>query len=608
MALIKCSECGHEVSDKASACPNCGCPIDNVGKIQEEIIDAEPKKKKGWIWALIVVLLCLIGGGGYYASTKLFNGGSDKDSIATIVELTPEFAKSLEVYDELGPFNEGYAAVRRGKKWGYINTKGEEVIPCSFDAADIFSEGLAAVSKSDKLAYINTKGEEVFSSPYSYYNIKNRNFSEGLAAVCDDGKWGWINQKGELVIPLSIKAEDVGLFSEGLVYCQNSGEDFSFVDKNGTVVFTGKTNYQYGKAGHTATGYYSKDFPKFRDGFAYVNDDFNTVNKYTKYDKQGKKCGTISENELPEYRLIREDESGLFEESTVHMGLKGKDGTVLIKPYYSLIGTDDAYTIVQVSNGVVLVMLVELSEYNNDVIYHYGYADLKGHDTFSKEIKEKVNKSREVFYQKLQEEERLRKEGPDWLQGAWRLELTDDYGNHLGYMYEVFNHGSSKSYIDDRLLLEHDYTVSDDMIMYDKGHYQLDNTRQIVLGANGKEMQKVSDDPYYTPNSSSSQSSSSSYSNNSSSSSKGYRFSSPQDVIGWLADKSFYNGNRRLRIRPNGVWLNDYCATFAPNVERWESWKALIRAYTATGERLSFFVDPINGTVTDEASDVFRLR
>ena len=233
---------------------------------------------------------------------------------------------------------------------------------------------------------------------------------------------------------------------------------------------------------------------------------------------------------------------------------------------------------------------------------------MKGNDTFTAEQKERCYESKKASLRKAEDNERLRKEGPDWLQGAWRLELTDDYGNHLGYMYEVFNHGSSKSYIDDRLLLEHDYTVSDDMIMYDKGHYQLDNTRQIVLGANGKEMQKISDDPYYTPNSSSSQSSSSSYSNNSSSSSKGYRFSSPQDVIGWLADKSFYNGNRRLRIRPNGVWLNDYCATGAPNVERWESWKALIRAYTATGERLSFFVDPINGTVTDEASDDFRLR
>ena len=27
MTLIKCSECGKEVSDKAKACPNCGFPI-----------------------------------------------------------------------------------------------------------------------------------------------------------------------------------------------------------------------------------------------------------------------------------------------------------------------------------------------------------------------------------------------------------------------------------------------------------------------------------------------------------------------------------------------------------------------------------------------------
>lgn len=27
MALIKCSECGREVSDKATTCPHCGCPI-----------------------------------------------------------------------------------------------------------------------------------------------------------------------------------------------------------------------------------------------------------------------------------------------------------------------------------------------------------------------------------------------------------------------------------------------------------------------------------------------------------------------------------------------------------------------------------------------------
>lgn len=31
MALIRCSECGKEISDKASACPNCGAPVKRAG-------------------------------------------------------------------------------------------------------------------------------------------------------------------------------------------------------------------------------------------------------------------------------------------------------------------------------------------------------------------------------------------------------------------------------------------------------------------------------------------------------------------------------------------------------------------------------------------------
>ncbi len=29
MSLIKCPECGKEISDRAVSCPNCGCPINN---------------------------------------------------------------------------------------------------------------------------------------------------------------------------------------------------------------------------------------------------------------------------------------------------------------------------------------------------------------------------------------------------------------------------------------------------------------------------------------------------------------------------------------------------------------------------------------------------
>lgn len=37
MALIKCDECGKEISDKAKACPNCGCPIDEKNEVTTEL-------------------------------------------------------------------------------------------------------------------------------------------------------------------------------------------------------------------------------------------------------------------------------------------------------------------------------------------------------------------------------------------------------------------------------------------------------------------------------------------------------------------------------------------------------------------------------------------
>lgn len=37
MSLIKCPECGREVSDKANSCPNCGYPIADYVAQQEEI-------------------------------------------------------------------------------------------------------------------------------------------------------------------------------------------------------------------------------------------------------------------------------------------------------------------------------------------------------------------------------------------------------------------------------------------------------------------------------------------------------------------------------------------------------------------------------------------
>ena len=74
---------------------------------------------------------------------------------------------------------------------------------------------MAAVCKNDKWGYVNTKGELIIPCIYEYAN----DFSEGLASVRKNGKEGFINKKGEIAIPF--KFEECGNFSEGLAYAGN---------------------------------------------------------------------------------------------------------------------------------------------------------------------------------------------------------------------------------------------------------------------------------------------------------------------------------------------------------------------------------------------------
>ncbi len=105
-----------------------------------------------------------------------------------IVELTPEFIKAVQQYEVLGAFSEGLAAVRKGDKWGYINTKGEVVIPTTIDAACVgrFSEGLAFVNYCDYFCLIDTEGKTVFKS-----NVNDGGFCR-VYYECDSW-WGLVD-------------------------------------------------------------------------------------------------------------------------------------------------------------------------------------------------------------------------------------------------------------------------------------------------------------------------------------------------------------------------------------------------------------------------------
>lgn len=42
MALIACTECGHQVSDRAAACPHCGAPVATPSTTPERAEESSP--------------------------------------------------------------------------------------------------------------------------------------------------------------------------------------------------------------------------------------------------------------------------------------------------------------------------------------------------------------------------------------------------------------------------------------------------------------------------------------------------------------------------------------------------------------------------------------
>lgn len=70
MALIKCLECGKEISNKAETCPHCGCPVSELASVNsllsESVVNStttekKPKKKiKTWLLISAIVLVIAI--------------------------------------------------------------------------------------------------------------------------------------------------------------------------------------------------------------------------------------------------------------------------------------------------------------------------------------------------------------------------------------------------------------------------------------------------------------------------------------------------------------------------------------------------------------------
>ena len=102
MALIKCTECGHMISDKAMNCPKCGCPTktetvqhqDNAPSNVAPVYDEEESHSNKWLYVVIAVLLAALAGGGYW----WYSQSKGNQEVRQFVE---QFVKAVETGDSM---------------------------------------------------------------------------------------------------------------------------------------------------------------------------------------------------------------------------------------------------------------------------------------------------------------------------------------------------------------------------------------------------------------------------------------------------------------------------------------------------------------------------
>lgn len=117
---------------------------------------------------------------------------------AGFIDNTGNLIVSIPGLSDGGEFHDGLAPAKIEKGWGYINKKGEWIIPPQFSQARNFSEGLAAVKLSAKrFAYIDKTAHGVLEFPADFAG----DFHEGVAMLAKDGKYGYINKRGQMVVP-----------------------------------------------------------------------------------------------------------------------------------------------------------------------------------------------------------------------------------------------------------------------------------------------------------------------------------------------------------------------------------------------------------------------
>ena len=240
------------------------------------------------------------------------------------MEGNTQFTYSYDDYHDVGSFSEGLARAMNYEegKCGYVNTKGEEVIPFSFYTADAFSEGLAAVgvelSQAEgeiRYGYIDKAGNWVVEPKYR----RAFAFQDGLAKVEDtDRNIGYIDKTGKEVIPL--RYTKITNFWNGKAFAQEKSGEVFLIDRTGKKLKSIITGEYMGECGN---------------GIISIEAEEQVAPGRVEYVKlYFDENGRISKEDARWRMRLSEGLAPYQDEKTGKYGYVGEDGTWVIAPTF----------------------------------------------------------------------------------------------------------------------------------------------------------------------------------------------------------------------------------------------------------------------------------
>ena len=146
--------------------------------------------------------------------------------------MTPELAIALRTYKIKDGVGNGLIPVEKDGLYGYMNLKGENVIPCKYKYAARFREGLAKVSnKEGQIGFIDIEGNIVI--PFSN-QITGSCFYDGFVGIKTSEGMGFMDKKGKIKYSGKMHVYNYDcVFSEGVTAVMVDKNKYAYVNEFG---------------------------------------------------------------------------------------------------------------------------------------------------------------------------------------------------------------------------------------------------------------------------------------------------------------------------------------------------------------------------------------